>query len=113
MTEKKSTDPFTAVSHAGQHPDPLFGGVSVPIYQSSTFAFKSAEQGAARFQGKEEGYIYARIGNSTTKALEDCVADLENGCGAMTTADLIRLSVGCETFEDLRQDLEQALAQAA
>jgi methionine-gamma-lyase len=86
VTEKKSTDPFTAVIHAGQHPDPLFGGVSVPIYQSSTFVFKSAEQGAARFQGKEEGYIYTRIGNPTTKALEDCVAILENGCGGLATA---------------------------
>jgi methionine-gamma-lyase len=86
VTEKKRTDPFTAVIHAGQHPDPLFGGVSVPIYQSSTFAFKSAEHGAALFQGHEQGYIYTRIGNPTTKALEDCVAALENGCGAMATA---------------------------
>jgi methionine-gamma-lyase len=82
----KNSNPFTAVIHAGQHPDPLFGGVSVPIYQSSTFAFKSAEQGAALFQGKEEGYIYTRIGNPTIKALEDCVAMLENGCGGVATA---------------------------
>jgi methionine-gamma-lyase len=74
------------VIHAGQHPDPLFGGVSIPIYQSSTFAFKSAEHGAALFQGTEDGYIYTRIGNPTNKALEDCVASLENGWGAMATA---------------------------
>jgi methionine-gamma-lyase len=86
VTEKKNRNPFTAVIHAGQHPDPLFGGVSVPIYQSSTFAFKSAEHGAALFQGREQGYIYTRIGNPTIKALEDCVAALENGCGAMATA---------------------------
>ena len=86
MTEKKSRNPFTTVIHAGQHPDPLFGGVSIPIYQSSTFAFKSAEHGAALFQGTEDGYIYTRIGNPTTKALEDCVAALENGWGAMATA---------------------------
>ncbi len=86
MTEKKSRNPFTAVIHAGQHPDPLFGGVSVPIYQSSTFAFKSAEHGASLFQGTEDGYIYTRIGNPTTKALEDCLAALENGWGAMATA---------------------------
>jgi methionine-gamma-lyase len=84
--EKKSTDPFTTVIHAGQHPDPLFGGVSVPIYQSSTFAFKSAEHGAALFQGREQGYIYTRIGNPTTKALEDCVAILEKGYGGLATA---------------------------
>lgn len=86
MTEKTSQDPFTAVIHAGQHPDPLFGGVSVPIYQSSTFAFKNAEHGAALFQGRDEGYIYTRIGNPTTKALEDCVAQLEHGAGAMATS---------------------------
>ncbi len=86
MTEKKSTDPLTAVIHAGQHPDPLFGGVSMPIYQSSTFAFKNAEHGAALFQGREQGYIYTRIGNPTTKALEDCVAILENGYGGLATA---------------------------
>jgi methionine-gamma-lyase len=86
VTEKKSTDPFTTVIHAGQHPDPLFGGVSVPIYQSSTFAFKSAEHGAALFQGREQGYIYTRIGNPTIKALEDCVAILEKGYGGLATA---------------------------
>lgn len=83
---KKNDDPFTAVIHAGQHPDPLFRSVSVPIYQSATFAFDSAEQGAALFQGREEGYIYTRIGNPTTKALEDCVAILEKGYGGMATA---------------------------
>ncbi|MGB8953216.1 MAG: PLP-dependent aspartate aminotransferase family protein [Candidatus Aminicenantales bacterium] len=77
---------FTSVIHAGQEPDPAFGGVSVPIYQSSTFAFKSAEQGAALFAGKEKGYIYTRIGNPTIKALEDCVAYLENGCQGLATA---------------------------
>lgn len=77
---------FTEVIHAGQHPDPLFRGISVPIYQSSTFAFENAGQGAALFQGREEGYIYTRIGNPTTKALEDCVAILEKGCGGLATA---------------------------
>jgi len=101
VTEKKSSNPFTAVIHAGQHPDPLFGGVSVPIYQSSTFAFKSAEQGAALFQGKEEGYIYTRIGNPTTTALEDCVAILENGYGGLATASgMAAISTVFLTFLD-------------
>jgi methionine-gamma-lyase len=76
----------TNVIHAGQEPDPLYGGVSVPIYQSSTFAFASAEQGAARFAGKEKGYIYTRIGNPTIQALEDCLASLEEGIGCLATA---------------------------
>lgn len=86
MTKKKNESPFTTVIHAGQHPDPAFGGVSVPIYQSSTFAFKSAEQGAARFAAKDKGYIYTRIGNPTTKALEDNIAYLENGFAGLGTA---------------------------
>jgi methionine-gamma-lyase len=86
VTEKKNLDAFTTVIHAGQHPDPLFRGVSVPIYQSATFAFESAEQGAALFAGREDGYIYTRIGNPTAKALEDCVAVLEKGYGGLATA---------------------------
>lgn len=86
MKDAKFKSSFTSVIHAGQEPDPAFGGVSVPIYQSSTFAFKSAEQGAALFAGKEKGYIYTRIGNPTAKALEDCVAYLENSCGGLATA---------------------------
>lgn len=78
-------NPETAVIHAGQEPDTLYGGVSVPIYQSSTFAFRSAEHGAALFAFEEKGFIYTRIGNPTTKALEDCVAALEGGCGALGT----------------------------
>ncbi|MDH4270350.1 MAG: aminotransferase class I/II-fold pyridoxal phosphate-dependent enzyme [Candidatus Aminicenantes bacterium] len=86
MTKKNNCDAFTAVIHAGQHPDPLFRGVSVPIYQSATFAFESTEQGAALFAGREDGYIYTRIGNPTAKALEDCVAVLEKGYGGLATA---------------------------
>ncbi len=79
--------PFdTACIHAGQHPDRLFGGVSVPIYQSSTFAFANAEEGAARFSGRQEGYKYTRLGNPTTAALEACVAELEGGGIGLATA---------------------------
>lgn len=76
----------TACIHAGQEPDKLYGGVSVPIFQSSTFAFADAEQGAARFSGKDDGYKYTRIGNPTTAALENCIAELENGKAALATA---------------------------
>jgi methionine-gamma-lyase len=79
-------NPETAVIHAGQEPDPVYGGVSVPIYQSSTFAFESAEQGAARFAGREKGFIYTRIANPTTRALEESLATLEGGFDASATA---------------------------
>jgi methionine-gamma-lyase len=69
----------TKVVHAGQEPDPSTGAVAVPIYETSTFAFRDAEQGARRFTGAEEGYIYTRLGNPTTRALERSLAELEDG----------------------------------
>jgi len=71
--------------HGGYHPDAT-GAVNVPIYQSSTFAFRDAAHGAALFAGEEEGYIYTRIGNPTIRALEDSVADLEHGVGGIATS---------------------------
>jgi len=71
--------------HGGYHPDAT-GAVNVPIYQSSTFAFRDAEHGAALFAGEESGYIYTRIGNPTIRAFEDAVADLENGVGGIATS---------------------------
>ncbi|UCC84002.1 MAG: PLP-dependent transferase [Gemmatimonadota bacterium] len=71
--------------HGGYHPDAT-GAVTVPIYQSSTFAFRNAAHGAALFAGEEEGYIYTRIGNPTIRALEESVAELENGAGGIATS---------------------------
>jgi len=71
----------TKLVHAGIEED-AYGSVVTPIYQASTFAFRDAQQGADRFAGKAEGYIYTRIGNPTTAALEANVAQLENGFGA-------------------------------
>jgi methionine-gamma-lyase len=75
----------TKLVHAGIKDDAL-GSVVTPIYQTSTFAFRDAQQGANRFAGKEGGYIYTRIGNPTTDALEENVAQLENGFGATAMA---------------------------
>lgn len=85
-----ASDPSAGVDtkaiHAGQAPDPVYGAVAPPIYQTSTFAFSSPEQGARRFAGQEDGYIYTRIGNPTNRMLEDCVAALEGGVGGLATA---------------------------
>lgn len=86
MKKHVPMSPATNVIHAGQEPDPVYGGVSVPIYQSATFAFESAEQGAARFAGREKGFIYTRIGNPTIRALEESLATLEGGFDASATA---------------------------
>lgn len=75
----------TKLVHAGIPEDPM-GSVVTPIYQTSTFAFRNAQQGANRFAGTEDGYIYTRIGNPTTSALEENVAQLENGFGATAMA---------------------------
>lgn len=56
-----------------------YGAAVTPIYQTSTFRFKSADHGAACFAGEEDGYIYTRIGNPTISGLETLLAKLENG----------------------------------
>ena len=61
--------PETVTIHSGLEPPPEYGAVSVPIYQTSTFSFTSADQGAARFSGSGEGFRYARLGNPTVRAL--------------------------------------------
>jgi methionine-gamma-lyase len=82
-TKKLGTN--SALVHGGHHPDDT-GAVNVPIYQTSTFAFRDAAHGAALFAGREKGYIYTRIGNPTIAALEESVAGLENGVGAIATS---------------------------
>jgi len=69
----------TLCVHAGERPDPSSGAHTTPIHQTSTFVFDSAEQGAARFAGKEDGFIYARLmPNTPTHAvLIEKIAALE------------------------------------
>ncbi len=75
----------TKLIHAGEIED-QFGSATVPIYQTSTFAFESADDGAKCFAGESDGYIYTRIGNPTIKALEQQLAVLENGYGAIAVS---------------------------
>ncbi len=76
----------TRAIHAGGGDHSAHGEISVPIFQSSTFVFPSAGEGAARFAGEQPGYIYTRLGNPTVHALEDNVAVLENGFAGIATA---------------------------
>lgn len=78
MIDKKLGFATRAV-HAGQEPDPQYGALSTPIFQTSTFVFNDVAQGAARFAGEEGGYIYTRLGNPTITALEKKIACLEGG----------------------------------
>lgn len=86
MSDYSSMGYNTKIVHAGTHCDPLTGALSTPIYQTSTFVFKSAEQGAARFAGEEDGFIYTRLGNPTEQQLEEKIAVLEGGEAAIATA---------------------------
>ncbi len=85
MEEASHAGPNTRIIHAGQQADPATGAVSVPVYQTSTFAFADADEGAARFGGAP-GWKYTRLGNPTTAALERSVAILEGGCGGLGAA---------------------------
>ena len=76
----------TKAIHAGKIACTDFGEVSVPIFQSSTFSFPSADEGAARFAGTQHGYIYTRLGNPTINALEQSIAEQENGYKGLATA---------------------------
>jgi methionine-gamma-lyase len=73
----------TLCVHGSGQVDSQTGALSVPIYQSSTFAFKSARHGAAIFAGEEEGYVYTRLGNPTQAALESEMAFLESAEAAL------------------------------
>ncbi len=75
----------TLTIHAGQHADPGTGAVAPPLFQTSTFAFDNSAQGAGRFAGTEEGYIYTRMGNPTIARLEEAVSTLEGGAGGLAT----------------------------
>ena len=73
--------PETQALHAGWRNDPATGSVAVPIYQTTSFQFESAEHAANLFALKELGNIYSRIGNPTVDVLEKRVTALEGGRG--------------------------------
>ncbi len=72
--------------HAGHHPDPETGARAVPIYQTTSYVFASADHAAALFNLERAGHIYTRISNPTTAVLEERLAALEGGVGAVCTA---------------------------
>lgn len=73
----------TAVVHKGYDSSQHHDSLSIPLYQTSTFAFSSAEQGERRFAGEETGNIYSRLGNPTVRVVEERMAELENGQSAL------------------------------
>ncbi|MFN9140936.1 MAG: O-acetylhomoserine aminocarboxypropyltransferase [Betaproteobacteria bacterium] len=76
----------TLALHAGQRPDPATGARAVPIYASTSFAFEDSAQAAALFNMERAGHVYSRISNPTVAVLEERIAALEQGVGAIATA---------------------------
>lgn len=82
-TPERSQGFDTLQIHAGQEADPSTGSRALPIYQTTSFVFDSAEQAAGRFALSEPGHIYTRITNPTTQVVEERLAALEGGVGAL------------------------------
>ena len=76
----------TQVIHSGYQPDPTTKAVAVPIYQTTSYAFDDTQHGADLFDLKVQGNIYTRIMNPTTAVLEERVAAMEGGIGALALA---------------------------
>ncbi len=76
----------TRALHAGGTPDPTTGARAVPIYQTTSFIFEDTQDAATLFALQKYGNIYSRIGNPTVAALEERIASLEGGLGAVATA---------------------------
>jgi O-acetylhomoserine (thiol)-lyase len=86
MTEERTFGFSTRQLHAGQEPDPTTGSRATPIYQTTSYNFRDSEHAANLFALKEFGNIYTRIMNPTNDVLEQRVADLEGGVGALAAS---------------------------
>ncbi|WP_373050163.1 aminotransferase class I/II-fold pyridoxal phosphate-dependent enzyme, partial [Thalassovita aquimarina] len=83
MTDTPSYGFDTLQIHAGSRPDPATGARQTPIYQSTAYVFRDAEHAAALFNLQEVGYIYSRLTNPTVAVLQERVATMEGGVGAV------------------------------
>lgn len=83
MSDTASYGFDTLQIHAGARPDPATGARQVPIYQTTAYVFRDADHAAALFNLQEVGYIYSRLTNPTVAALQERIATLEGGVGAV------------------------------
>ena len=86
MTKGRTAKFDTLALHAGQHPDPEFGARAVPIYQTTSYVFPDSDHAAALFNLERAGHLYSRISNPTVAVLEERLAALEGGVGAVCTS---------------------------
>ncbi len=76
----------TLTVHAGARPDPVTGARATPIHLTSSFVFQNSDQAAALFNMEQAGHVYSRLSNPTVSVLEERIAALERGVGAIATA---------------------------
>ena len=86
MAKPKPYDQETLALHAGQHPDSDTGARAVPIYQTASYVFKNTDHAASLFNIERTGHVYSRLTNPTNAVLEERIAALEGGVGAIATA---------------------------
>ena len=96
--------------HAGQRPDPATGARAVPIYQTTSYVFQDSDHAAALFNLERAGHIYTRISNPTTAVLEERLAALEAGVGAICTASgMAALHLAIATIAQCRRSHRRLL----
>ncbi len=84
---KPPTPNFDTLSlHGGQQPDPTTGSRATPIYQTASYVFKDTDTAAGLFNIERAGHVYSRLSNPTNAVLEERIALLDNGVGAIATA---------------------------
>lgn len=86
MTDYSPAELDTLALHAGGKPDPSTGARATPIYQTAAYCFPDSDYAAALFNMERPGHVYSRLSNPTTGVLEERIAALEGGVGAIATA---------------------------
>ena len=82
----KPLHPDTIALHGGWRADPATGAVAVPIYQTASYVFPDTDHAASLFNMERAGHVYSRLSNPTVAVLEERMAALDNGVGAIATA---------------------------
>ena len=86
MTPPRHPGFDTLSLHAGQRPDPVTGARATPIFQTAAYVFQDTDQAASLFNMERAGHVYSRISNPTNAVLEERIAALDGGVGALATA---------------------------
>ena len=86
MGKSSFLGPETISLHSGYEPEPSFGSRAVPVYQTTSYVFETVDDAAALFNIEKGGHIYSRMTNPTVAVLEQRIAALEGGVGAICTA---------------------------